>query len=105
MVSQGNSIAVSVGHGVNAMKLQEQRELSLSSRLGETVKENHTSVNGETFSVTGVNPYAAEILNLCEAVENDTPLRLPIADALGNMRVIDALHESAHTGQRIRLPD
>ena len=67
--------------------------------------DSHFTVNEEVVSVTGVNPYAAEILNLCETLENGTPLRLPIADALGNMRVIDALHESAHTGQRIRLPD
>ena len=79
--------------------------LFVQSAWGNREGESHFTVNGETFSVTGVNPYAAEILNLCQAVENGTPLRLPIADALGNMRVIDALHESAHTGQRIRLPN
>ena len=79
--------------------------LFVQSAWGNREGESHFTVNGETFTVTGVNPYAAEILNLCEAVENGTPLRLPITDALGNMRVIDALHESAHTGQRIHLPD
>ncbi len=79
--------------------------LFVQKAWGNGEGESHFTVNGETFSVNGVNPYAAEILNLCEAVQNGTPLRLPIADALGNMRVIDALHESAHTGQRIRLPD
>jgi len=79
--------------------------LFVQSAWGNSEGESHFTVNGETFSVTGVNPYATEILNLCEAVENGTPLRLPIADALGNMRVIDALHESAHTGQRIHLPN
>ena len=79
--------------------------LFVQKAWGNGEGESHFTVNGETVSVNGVNPYAAEILNLCEAVENDTPLRLPIADALGNMRVIDALHESAHTGQRICLPD
>ncbi|MDE0637281.1 MAG: Gfo/Idh/MocA family oxidoreductase [Candidatus Poribacteria bacterium] len=79
--------------------------LFVQSAWGNREGESHFTVNGETFSVTGVNPYAAEILNLCEAVKNGAPLRLPIADALGNMRVIDALHESAHTGQRIHLPN
>ena len=78
--------------------------LHVQSAWGNREGESHFTVNGETISVTGVNPYAAELLNLCEAVENETPLRLPISDALGNMRVIDALHESAHTGQRIRVP-
>ena len=79
--------------------------LCVQSAWGNREGESHFTVNGETISVTGVNPYAAEILNLCEAVENGTPLRLPISDALGNMRVIDALHESAHTGQRIHVPN
>ncbi len=75
--------------------------LFVQSAWGNSEGESHFTVNGETISVTGVNPYAAELLNLCEAVDNGTPLLLPISDALGNMRVIDALHESAHTGQRI----
>lgn len=77
----------------------------VQSAWGNRESESNFTVNGETVSVNGVNPYAAELLNLCEAVENGTPLCLPISDALGNMRVIDALHESAHTGQRINVPD
>ena len=78
--------------------------LSVQSAWGNSEGESHFTVNGETFSVSGVNPYAAEILNLCQAVETGDPLRLPIEDALGNMRVIDALHESAGTGQGIKIP-
>ena len=77
----------------------------VQSAWGNSEGESHFTVNGETISVKGVNPYAAEIFNLCEAVVNGTPILLPISDALGNMRVIDALHESAHTGQRIRISD
>ena len=78
--------------------------LSVQSAWGNSEGESHFTVNGETFSVSGVNPYAAEILDLCQAIETGTPTRLPIVDALGNMRTIDALHESAHTGQRIKTP-
>ena len=78
--------------------------LSVQSAWGNAEGESHFTVNGETFSVSGVNPYAAEILNLCQAVETGDPLRLPIEDALGNMRVIDALHESAGTGYCIKIP-
>ena len=77
--------------------------LFVQSAWGNSEGESHFTVNGETFSVSGVNPYAAEILDLCQAIETGTPTRLPIADALGNMRVIDALHESARTGQRFKL--
>ncbi len=75
----------------------------VQSAWGNSEGEAHFTVNGEMISVTGVNPYAAEIRNLCEAVENGTPTRLPISEALGNMRAIDALHESAQTGQRTRV--
>ena len=77
--------------------------IRVQSAWGNSEGESHFTINGETINIAGVNPYAAEILNLCEAVEDGTPLLLPISDALGNMRVIDALHESAHTGQRINV--
>ena len=78
--------------------------LSVQSAWGNSEGEAHFTVNGETFTVTGVNPYAAEILDLCHAIETEAPTRLPLTDALGNMRVIDALHESAGTGQCINIP-
>ena len=78
--------------------------LFVQSAWGNSEGESHFIVNGETFSVTdGVNPYSAEILDLCEAIDTGAPLHLPIEDALGNMRVIDALHESARTGQCLSL--
>ena len=74
--------------------------LFVQSAWGNSEGETHFIVNGETIRVAhGVNPYAAEILDLCRAVETGAATHLPISDALGNMRVIDALHESAHTGQ------
>ena len=78
--------------------------LFVQSAWGNSEGESHFTVNSETFSVSGVNPYAAEILDLCQAIDTGAPLRLPIEDALGNMRVIDALHQSAHTGQCIKIP-
>ena len=78
--------------------------LFVQSAWGNSEGASHFIVNGETFSVIdGVNPYGAEILNLCEAIDTGAPLHLPIEDALGNMRVIDALHESARTGQCLSL--
>ena len=78
--------------------------LSVQSAWGNSEGESHFTVNGETVTVSGVNPYAAEILDLCHAMETSEPTRLPLTDAFGNMRAIDALHESAHTGQHIKIP-
>ena len=78
--------------------------LFVQSAWGNSEGESHFIVNGETFTVIdGVNPYGAEILDLCEAIDTGASLHLPIEDALGNMRVIDALHESARTGQCLSL--
>ncbi len=77
--------------------------LSVQSAWGNSDSEAHFTVNGETFTVNGVNPYAAEILDLCQAIETGAPTRLPLTDALGNMHTIDALHESAHTGQSCKV--
>ena len=80
--------------------------LFVQSAWGNSEGESHFTVNGETIRVVnGVNPYAAEILDLCRAVETGAPTHLPISDTLGNMRTIDALHESAHTGQSIKLSE
>lgn len=60
-------------------------------------------VNGERIEVDGVNPYAAEMINLCEAIRSGEPLRVPIDDSIKNMIVIDALHESAKSGSVIEI--
>ncbi|MFB3041953.1 MAG: hypothetical protein ACE1ZS_09220, partial [Candidatus Poribacteria bacterium] len=59
----------------------------------------------ETIQVTGINPYAAEILNLCESLSASVPPRVTMEDSLWNMRVIDGIHESAHTGKRISISE
>ena len=60
------------------MKSPERREHSLFTVRGATSEgESHFIVNGETIRVAkGVNPYAAEILDLCQAVETGAPTRL-----------------------------
>ena len=77
--------------------------IRVQSAWGNSEGESDFTLNGESVKIAGVNPYAAEILNLCEAVVDGTSLLLPISDALGNMHVIDGLHESAQTGQRIHV--
>ena len=69
---------------------------------GHNVGECQFILNGEPIAVKGVNPYAAEMLNLCQADSQDD-LVVPLKDSLRNMRLIDALHESAHSGKVVRL--
>ena len=81
---------------------------SIPKQIGEGIETQFTLIRGdphgdfyqETTEVAGVNPYRAQLLDLCDALSNGTPTRLTADDALANMRVIDAIHASAATGRR-----
>ena len=82
---------------------------SIPKEIGEGIETCFTIMRGdphgdfsrETIRVAGVNPYRAQLLDLCNALSHGTPTRLAADDALANMRVIDAIHASADTGQRM----
>jgi xylose dehydrogenase (NAD/NADP) len=57
----------------------------------------------ETVKVPGMAQYALMAEHFADAVLNDTPLAYTLRDSLGNMQTIEALKESARTGQRVEL--
>ncbi|MDE0055245.1 MAG: gfo/Idh/MocA family oxidoreductase, partial [Gammaproteobacteria bacterium] len=57
----------------------------------------------ETVEVAGLNPYRAELLDLVNALSTGKPTLLPDELSVGTMRLIDAVHESARTGQRVKI--
>ena len=81
---------------------------SIPKEIGEGIETQFTLTRGdphedfyrETVEVAGVNPYRAQLLDLCNSLSNGTPTRLTADDALANMRIIDAIHASAATGHR-----
>ena len=60
-------------------------------------------LNGETIEVNGVNPFEAELSNLCQATSTNETLLVSLEDSLHNARVIDAIHESAQSGRCIAI--
>ena len=82
---------------------------SIPKEIGKDIKTQFTLTRGdphedfhqETVGVTGVNPYRAQLLDLCNALSKGAPTRLTADDALANMRVIDAVHASAATARRV----
>ena len=62
-------------------------------------------LNGETVNLTGVNPYASEMLNLCESLATGNPPLVTMDNARRNMCVIDGVTEAARTGKRIEIRD
>lgn len=84
---------------------------SIPKEIGEGIETQFTLIRGdphvdfyqETFEVTGVNPYRAQLQDLCNALSTGAPTRLTTDDALANMRVIDAVHASAATGRGVDI--
>jgi xylose dehydrogenase (NAD/NADP) len=58
----------------------------------------------ETIRVPRANMFTLMVEHFGDAVMGITPLRYPAADALDNMRAIDACFESIQTGRTVRMP-
>lgn len=58
----------------------------------------------EVETTPGANPFQLEIEDFENALRTGRPGRWPVQDAVNNMRVIDALYESARTGKQVLLP-
>lgn len=59
----------------------------------------------ETFKFPVVDPYQLMIEHFAACALHGLPLRYPPSDARAQMRVLDALHESARTGKAVRILD
>ena len=58
---------------------------------------------GETVKAAGANEYQRMVEHFADAVLNCTPFHYTPEDSLGNMRVLDALEESARTGRTVAV--
>ncbi len=96
VVGSEGAIMVPVGDWSIPKEIGEGLETSFTLTRGDP----HEDFHQETVRVTGVNPYRAQLSDLCNALSNGAPTRLTADDALANMRVIDAIHASAATGRR-----
>ncbi|QKJ31147.1 Gfo/Idh/MocA family oxidoreductase [Mucilaginibacter mali] len=57
----------------------------------------------EEIEIPVANQYALQVDAFSKAILDDAPVPTPLSDALGNMRVIDALFESGEMGEWVRL--
>lgn len=60
-------------------------------------------LNEEAVNLTGVNPYSAEMLDVCESLDTGEPPLLGLDNSRWNMRVIDGVTEAARTGKRVEM--
>ena len=59
--------------------------------------------NGETVNLTGANPYATEMLNLCKSLDTGEPPLVGMDNARRNMRVIDGVTEAARSEKQLEI--
>lgn len=99
VVGTDGAILVPVGDWSIPKEIGEGIETSFILSRGDP----HENVEQETITVKGVNPYQAQLLDLCNAISTGEPPLLTADSALGNMRVIDAIHESAQTNEDVSI--
>lgn len=56
-----------------------------------------------TIRFAPVFQFTDQLRHLCDCIESGRPHRIPVENSLGNMRVIDAVHESIDSGQPVVL--
>ncbi|HAK51255.1 MAG TPA: hypothetical protein DCM54_05045 [Gammaproteobacteria bacterium] len=57
----------------------------------------------ETVDIEGLNPYREQLLDMCNALSTGNAPLLSPDESVANMRAIDAVHESARTGQPVEI--
>ena len=60
-------------------------------------------LNGEAVNITGVNPYAAVMLDLCKSLATDKTPLVTMDNSRRNMHVIDGVTEAARTGKQVEI--
>jgi len=65
--------------------------------------EKETSDGKETLEFEPVFQFALQLEHLCDCLETGMPHRIPLENSVAQMRVIDAIYESMHTGQSVEL--
>ncbi len=74
-------------------------------RMGEeemTIQYDHGGIH-EVREAPGANEYHKMVEHFADAVLNHKPLAYPPQSSLNQMRVIEALYESARTGKKVEL--
>jgi predicted dehydrogenase len=66
-------------------------------------RDPHVEVNGERVDVEDIDRYFLQVENFSAAVRGDAEPLLGRADAIGQVRVIEALYRSAATGAAVSL--
>ncbi len=81
-----------------------EQEFVEKEDLPATVQVFHDNFNTEVYKFTSVNQFDLQLSHLCSCLASDRPHRIPPEFSLGNMRTIDAVHESIRSGRPVDLP-
>ncbi len=80
-----------------------EQEFVEKEDLPASVHVYYDNFNTEVYHFTSVNQFDLQLHHICDCLATNAPHRIPPEFSLGNMRAIDAVHESIRTGRPVDL--
>ena len=87
--------------------LGEQGEMRIDPAFNnesqQTGLQLRTQDSSECFEFEPQDPFLLQLEHLCDCIDGSIPHRIPPEVSIGNMRTIDAIHESINRGSAVTL--
>lgn len=77
--------------------------MRLQRYLKDEDRSWHKALDKTTVPLEVVDPLAAQIAHFCDVIRGDAEPWVSVHDGLQNLRVVEAIHEAARTGQVVRI--
>jgi len=77
--------------------------MRLQRYLKDEDRSWHKALDKTTIDLEIVDPLAAQIAHFCDVIEGKEEPFVSVRDGLRNLRVVEAIHESARTGQIVAI--
>ncbi|AIE84494.1 Gfo/Idh/MocA family protein [Fimbriimonas ginsengisoli] len=100
-----------IGHGTSGYSWQPGKNRyevvgdkhTLVSEPATSYGGNTLTLDGNPFPVTANDQFAAQIDHFSQCIRNHTKVRTPGEEGLRDIRIVQALYESARTGRPVRM--
>lgn len=79
------------------------QEFVEKEELPATVHVFYDNFDSEDYRFAPANQFSLQLRHLCDCLESGHPHRHPAESSLGNMRVLDAVHQSIRTGKAVDI--
>jgi predicted dehydrogenase len=77
--------------------------MRLQRYLKDEDRSWHKALDKTTVPLEVIDPLAAQIAHFCDLIRGKAEPWVSVHDGLQNLRVVEAIHEAARTGQIVRI--